>query len=671
MTEYYGDFAEDDTVNIPFNTFDSNDPTASVTITNLADADIHVHKDASITQATTDGATVVINFDGITGNHMISIDTSADAFYVTGSEYAVRIEGTTIDAGTINAWVGAFSIERAGGALALIKALNDFDPANDDVAVVTLVTTTTTNTDMVAEAPTAAANADAVWDEILIGATHNIATSAGRRLRQLQESGSVYNGQVYLDTIDGVAGVVAYENGTSDNPTDLIASAKTIASNVGGGLHDFHIINGSTVLLFESTVDESYFGDNWTLQLGGQDVAGAYIQGAMVSGIGTSTTEVHYEGCDVATMSVQIGHFDFCAFSATVTMTLAGDYNYHNCYSKVAGAGAPTFTKTAGQAITAQWRNWAGGITVSGVESGDTFTINGRMGTITLNGADGTVEVRGTYKSIVDNRTGSPTLNTDGAIKGVDVASILTDTAEIGTAGAGLTDITINAASVDNIWDEVLSKAAHNVGQSGAKFLRQSADLVQIDGAVSDVAPSTSDFDTDLSEVDGYFDDSVLIFTDGAANAGIGITVNAYVNANGNMSFLSPDTWPVTPVNGDDFVIFATHVHPVAQIQDAILSDATPFQGADIPLILEDTAEMNLGIIYGVTEAGTLSTTQATTDLTGFADDELIGRVIIFTAGGDADGQASDITDYASASGLVTFTAITTLPAAADPFKIV
>jgi len=124
MTEYYGDFAEDDTVNIPFNTFDSNDPSASVTITNLADADIKVHKDGGLTQATTDGATVIINFDSITGNHLITIDTSADAFYVTGSEYQVRIEGTTVDGATINAWIGAFSIERAGGVLALIKAGN-------------------------------------------------------------------------------------------------------------------------------------------------------------------------------------------------------------------------------------------------------------------------------------------------------------------------------------------------------------------------------------------------------------------------------------------------------------------------------------------------------------------------------------------------------------------
>ena len=99
---------------------------------------------------------------------------------------------------------------------------------------------------------------------------------------------------------------------------------------------------------------------------------------------------------------------------------------------------------------------------------------------------------------------------------------------------------------------------------------------------------------------------------------------------------------------------------------------------AETALIVTDTGttldtklnNLDLGIIYGVAETGTLSTTVATTDLTGFVDDELIGRAIIFT-GGTADGQASDITDYASASGTVTYTAIPTAPANADTFKIV
>ena len=80
--------------------------------------------------------------------------------------------------------------------------------------------------------------------------------------------------------------------------------------------------------------------------------------------------------------------------------------------------------------------------------------------------------------------------------------------------------------------------------------------------------------------------------------------------------------------------------------------------------------DLKLGIIIGAVIAGTLSTTQCSTDLTGFLDGELVGRTIVFT-GGVADGQASDITAYVAASGLITFTAITTAPAAADTIKIV
>jgi len=111
MVPYLGDFKEDDTVYIPFNTFTSDDPSASCTITDLADADIKVHKDGSVDEIATDGATIAINFDSVTGNHLITIDTSADAAYAVGSDYLVRINGTTIDGATVNAWVGMFSIE--------------------------------------------------------------------------------------------------------------------------------------------------------------------------------------------------------------------------------------------------------------------------------------------------------------------------------------------------------------------------------------------------------------------------------------------------------------------------------------------------------------------------------------------------------------------------------
>ncbi len=74
---YYGDFAEDDTVDMPFNTFTSDDPSASSTITNFVNTDVHIHKDGGVSpRNNAAGITVTVNHDGITGNHLVKIDTN-------------------------------------------------------------------------------------------------------------------------------------------------------------------------------------------------------------------------------------------------------------------------------------------------------------------------------------------------------------------------------------------------------------------------------------------------------------------------------------------------------------------------------------------------------------------------------------------------------------------
>ena len=115
MIPYLGNFVEDDTIYMVFNTFTSDDPSASCTITDFANTDVHIHKDDGLTQRNNAaGITVSVDFDGITGSHMVKIDTSDDTvggFWVVGHDYFVRIEGTTIDGATINSMVGHFSIE--------------------------------------------------------------------------------------------------------------------------------------------------------------------------------------------------------------------------------------------------------------------------------------------------------------------------------------------------------------------------------------------------------------------------------------------------------------------------------------------------------------------------------------------------------------------------------
>ena len=686
---YYGDFPEDDTVNLPVNTFDSNDPAGSVTATDWANSDIFVHKDGSATAITTDGATVDIDAPGV-GAHMVTIDTSVDAAYATGSEYAVRVDGVTVDGGTINAWIGAFSIERAGGALAVAltiktetalivadtnetqgklptnKFMGSSDGADDDGNIaailvdtgttipgtittlqadtddiqtrlpaalvgglmssdVTAISTDTTAADNLelqydttgltgdtfpstqsqVNATSASAGgsvniaatadntggaikgvsfvgsvqggttftnteaADGVYHDIddttdVIDIIYSYAIGGGRTATEVEFTGFVQgnsdlmlikaydfvgadwetiatltgangtnniivtapllvkhtglgsdlgsvlirldtdsttpsnlsvdqllvsavsigqtvgyaNGSIWIDTVNGTAGTENFVNGTADNTVDSIADAFTISGSLT--IEDFHLINGSSVTLAADSSNKSFFGDNWTLALGGQVGSGIYVQGASISGTATAASEIHFEGCDVATASLQRVHADFCSFAGTVTHTLAADYNYHNCYSK--GSTPPVFTKTAGQAIVLEFHNYSGDITLSGLQSGDTVGLGGQFRNIILNGADATVDIHGQYETITNNLTGSPTVSIDGAVKAGDVADTLADTADIQTRLPAVLvnsrmDSTIDAtgfedAAVDKVWDEVLTGATHNVVDSSGRRLR-------------------------------------------------------------------------------------------------------------------------------------------------------------------------------------------------------
>lgn len=111
---YVGDFVDDATVYIPFNTFDSNDPSASVTITNLASGDVEVWKNGVVQTTPGAGVTLTLNIGANNGSHLIAVDTSNttdSGWFATGNDYQVRINGTTVDSATINAWVGSFSIQ--------------------------------------------------------------------------------------------------------------------------------------------------------------------------------------------------------------------------------------------------------------------------------------------------------------------------------------------------------------------------------------------------------------------------------------------------------------------------------------------------------------------------------------------------------------------------------
>jgi len=123
---YLGDYPASHTaVCIPFDSFAAATGAPSAT-SNFAAGDILIYKDGGTTQrSSSSGITVSTSFDSQTGLQMIVIDLSdnTDAgFYAAGHEYQVGVADITIDGQTVRFWAATFSIERAGGVLALIKA---------------------------------------------------------------------------------------------------------------------------------------------------------------------------------------------------------------------------------------------------------------------------------------------------------------------------------------------------------------------------------------------------------------------------------------------------------------------------------------------------------------------------------------------------------------------
>jgi hypothetical protein len=121
---YWGDFPINATISIPFDTF-AGSTGASITMSGFAASDVEIYKNGGTTQRASDnGYTTTTDFDSLTGLHMLVIDTSDNSdpgFFAAGNEYQVAVSSVTIDGQTVSFWAGTFSIERSGGALAMLK----------------------------------------------------------------------------------------------------------------------------------------------------------------------------------------------------------------------------------------------------------------------------------------------------------------------------------------------------------------------------------------------------------------------------------------------------------------------------------------------------------------------------------------------------------------------
>ena len=105
--KHLGNLTEDQIIDFTFSTH-----SADGTPTSLAGTPaISVYKANSTTQ-TTEGVTLTVDFDSVTGLNHVRIDTSAHAFYATGNDYSVIITTGTVDGtSVVGTTLAVFSIE--------------------------------------------------------------------------------------------------------------------------------------------------------------------------------------------------------------------------------------------------------------------------------------------------------------------------------------------------------------------------------------------------------------------------------------------------------------------------------------------------------------------------------------------------------------------------------
>ena len=245
--KYMGDYADNSTVRIFFTTSNGSGGAVAPS-TAFEAADVVIYKNNSATQkATTNGITMTSPFDSVTGLHLVEIDCSNDTgdagFWATGNDYSVVLSpDETVDSQTVVAAIAQFSIENrivsaVPGAVGSVTAAVTTDSASRTASqadVSALATSaalataqadldTLTGTDGVTLAtsqpnyapntttpPTAAAVADAVWDESY--SAHTTAGTFGKLMDIIRKANLSVDG-----TVSGTPTASAFDTNLTDS----------------------------------------------------------------------------------------------------------------------------------------------------------------------------------------------------------------------------------------------------------------------------------------------------------------------------------------------------------------------------------------------------------------------------------------------------------------------
>lgn len=517
MVPYFGDFPTSATVYIPINTFDSNDPAASVTATNLVNTDVHIHKDGGTTQRNNAaGITMTIDYDSITGNHLLIIDTSDNTvadFYQAGHEYMVRVEGVTVDAGTINAWVGSFSIERAGGALALLKSatygLSALETLVDGLEADT--------TEILTRLPDATAGANG---GLLIAGSNAATTFASVTCTAALTTGSIVNNGVFTQT------------GTFTASAFTVTNALTTGSIVNNGVftqigtHTISALTVTNALTAGSIVNNGVFTQTGAVTLTGGINAGA-ISGTLANDIitaasintGAFTADAFAADAIIAaTLATGVLTADAFAADSIVAATIKAD-----AVTKIqAGLATPTnITAASGVSLAASQKVDVDTIKTKGITCADAVTILANIG---FAGAPGAAN-------------GAPTTNGTKVNQTVDLTAGQTIAATVAGNVGGITGITFPA----NFADLAITKTTGTVTPVAVTLANGAhggaATVITLQTPISATVPDTQKVDLNT------------VKTKSVACAD-NVTINAYLGETAQNTAQTGDTYAIAKSGG-------------------------------------------------------------------------------------------------------------------------
>lgn len=248
---------------------------------------------------------------------------------------------------------------------------------------------------------TQATIAGAVWDEILTGATHNISTSAGRRLRTLQDTGNYQFGAVWINTASANTGSTFPDDGTYLNPVQSLANALTVAAGATQTIKRFYLLNSSSITLAQAFDGYSFVGEDWFLALGGQDINACHIGDATISGIATAAggTAPTIHDCFVGDVTLPPCTLFRCSMTGTFTVGSAGDYVFDQCFDAKASGTTPIIDFGAAVGGTSiSLRDWHGGVEVRNMKAGDFLSIDGAGRLVLASSCTaGEVRIRGSF----------------------------------------------------------------------------------------------------------------------------------------------------------------------------------------------------------------------------------------------------------------------------------